>query len=65
MTEIVKIIDESIDETLEWKKDKDGPYVFKGTDGWENTYKIDIKSGKVIKNGQSISRVPEIFKNMI
>lgn len=38
--------------------------MFRGTDNWENIYKIDIKTGKVIKNGQSISRVPEAFKRM-
>ena len=31
-------------------------------DNYHNQYSLDLKEGKVIKNGSSISRVPEEFK---
>lgn len=62
LTKVVEVVDETINQETEWVKDIEGEYLFKGHDKWGNTYKIDIKHGKVIKNGQSISRVPEQYK---
>lgn len=58
MTEIVKVVDEGIPADTNWVKDKGGDYLFIGKTKWKDIYKVDIKHGKVTKNGQSTSRIP-------
>ncbi len=54
----MKIVDEGLDGETTWKKDKGGDYLFIGKTKWSDVYKIDIKHGKVTKNGRSASQIP-------